>query len=146
MQIRIIQSGTKEYEDMISLRMKVLLDPIGIPRSYINPEKEKQDILVGAFENNEIIGCCVLTRVNDSILQLRQMAVDNTLQKKGVGRKIVSFAEQTAKEKGYQVLMMHARDTVMDFYKKAGYSIAGEQFFEVGIGHHRMEKKLSDSH
>ena len=39
--------------------------------------------------------------------------------------------------------MMHARDTVMDFYKKNGYVISGPQFFEVGIGHHRMEKKLS---
>ena len=146
MQIHLVQAGTREYDDMISLRMKVLLNPIGIPRSYINPEKEKEDILIGAFENEEIIGCCVLTHVNESILQLRQMAVDNTLQKKGVGRKIVAFAEEIANEKGYQILMMHARDTVMDFYKKAGYAVAGEQFFEVGIGHHRMEKKLSDSH
>ena len=40
------------------------------------------------------------------------------------------------------MLMMHARDPVMEFYKKSGYEIVGDQFFEVGMGHHRMEKKL----
>lgn len=144
MHIRTIQTGTKDYEEMVDLRMKVLLDPIGIPRSYINPAKEKDDILVGAFEQDKLIGCCILTHVDHFTLQLRQMAVDQSLQTKGVGRNIISFAEQIAKEKGYQMLMMHARDTVMAFYEKCGYAIAGEQFFEVGIGHHRMEKRLAD--
>jgi len=144
MQIRIIQTGTKDYDEMIDLRMKVLLDPIGIPRSYINPEKEKEDTLIGAFEQDKLIGCCILTYLDNSTLQLRQMAVDQSLQTKGIGRNIISFAEQIAKEKGYQMLMMHARDTVMAFYEKCGYAIAGEQFFEVGIGHHRMEKRLAD--
>jgi len=40
-------------------------------------------------------------------------------------------------------LMMHARDPVLNFYKKCGYEIYGEQFFEVGIGHHKMQKVLS---
>lgn len=127
---------------MIDLRMKVLLDPIGIPRSYIDPEKEKADYLIAAFEGADMIGCCILTPVDSSTIQLRQMAVNTILQKKGVGTALVSFAEVFSKEKGYQKLMMHARDSVLDFYKKCGYSISGPQFFEVGIGHHKMEKEL----
>ena len=142
MQLRFLQTGTNEYEEMVALRMKVLLDPVGIPRSYINAEKEAADVLIGASENDRLIGCCILTEVDKDTVQLRQMAVDGTLQKKGVGAAIVAFAEDVAREKGYRVLMMHARDSVLDFYRKSGYSIAGEQFFEVGIGHHRMEKKL----
>lgn len=142
MHISFIQTGTKEYDDMINLRMKVLLDPVGIPRSYIDPQKEKEDILIGAFENGELIGCCILTVVDGTTLQLRQMAVDNKLQKKGVGAALISFAEKVAQEKGYRTLMMHARDAVLGFYKKCGYEINGEQFFEVGIGHHKMEKQL----
>lgn len=142
MQVQFIQTNTKEYNDMVNLRMKVLLDPIGIPHFYINPEKEKDDILLGAFENDVLVGCCILSHVNKETVQLRQMAVDHPLQKTGVGRTIVKFAEVVAKEKGYRTLMMHARDTVMDFYKKNGYTISGQQFFEVGIGHHRMEKNM----
>lgn len=142
MEIKQFETGTNEYEEMADLRMKVLLDPIGIPRSYIDPKREARDILIGAFENNRLMGCCILSHVNNNTLQLRQMAVDNTLQKKGIGAAIVLFAEGLAKEKGYQTLMMHARDSVLDFYRKCGYNVSGEQFFEVGIGHHKMEKHL----
>lgn len=142
MQLRIIHTGTDEYTQMIDLRMKVLLDPVGIPRSYINPEKERNDILIGAFDGNQLTGCCILTHIDEHTLQLRQMAVDHSLQNKGVGASIIRYAEMIAKEKGYTILMMHARDTVVGFYERCGYDVDGEQFFEVGIGHHKMKKNL----
>lgn len=127
---------------MIELRLNVLLNPIGVPRSYINPQKEASDTLIGAFENDALIGCCILTKIDNTTIQLRQMAVDTSLQKKGVGVAILSFAENFAKGQRYKTLMMHARDTVLDFYTKCGYHVGGEQFFEVGIGHHKMDKAL----
>ena len=128
---------------MIALRMKVLLGPIGIPPTYINPQKEADDILIGACDGEQLIGCCILTQVNDQTVQLRQMAVDQSLQQKGIGKEIIAFAENTAMENGYRIVMMHARDSVIPFYEKCGYTIAGGQFFEVGIGHHKMQKTLS---
>jgi len=145
MNIRTIATATTEYNDMVNLRMKVLLEPVGIPRSYINPQKEKHDILICAFEGDHLIGCCILSHIDSSTLQLRQMAVENLIQKKGVGASIVAFAEAIAKEKGYHVLMMNARNTVLDFYKKCGYEMKGEQFFEVGIGHYKMEKQITNT-
>ena len=140
--IKIIQPFTKEYNRIVEIRVKSLLTPIGIPASYIQPEKEKDDVFISAMVNDEIIGCCILTKVDDHTVQLRQMAVVESHRGQKIGHAILEFAEKTAKEKGYSMLMMHARDPVMEFYKKSGYEIAGEQFFEVGMGHHRMEKKL----
>jgi len=142
MDIRLIDIDSSEYEAMKQLRLDVLLNPIGVPASYINPQKEKTDLLVGAYENEVLIGCCVLTPLDNELIQLRQMAVQPHLQGKGIGAAIVTFAEQIARGKGFMRLMMHARDVVIPFYEKSGYTIAGEQFTEVGIGHHRMEKRL----
>ena len=61
MEIKIIRHSSDEYEQMINLRVTQLLLPIGVPASYINKEDEKLDILIGAFENTEMIGCFVLT-------------------------------------------------------------------------------------
>ena len=142
MKTRIIKYSSNDYAAMISLRLNVLLHPIGINESYINKEKEQLDILIGLFNDNMLIGCCILTRINNETIQLRQMAVLPEFQKSGSGRKIIAYAESIAKEKGYKILMMHARDTVMDFYKKCGYQISGPLFFEVGVPHHKMEKQL----
>lgn len=140
---QIIQTGTPAYEAMIALRMAVLLNPIGIPRSYINPEKEALDTMIGAYKGASLLGCCILTGVDTASVQLRQMAVDASQQQAGVGRSLLSFAEGVAKEQGYSTLKLHARDTVIPFYQKCGYVPVGEPFFEVGIAHQVMQKSLS---
>jgi GNAT superfamily N-acetyltransferase len=70
------------------------------------------------------------------------MAVLQNFQGKNIGADIIRFAEATALNNGYKILMMHARDPVIGFYEKCGYKIIGDQFFEVGIGHHKMQKEL----
>ena len=70
------------------------------------------------------------------------MAVQNNLQGKGIGASLMSFIENLARDKGYRRLMMHARDTAIGFYEKFGYKLRGDQFIEVGIAHHVMEKAL----
>lgn len=142
MEIRVFDTEGPEYQQMTELRLNVLLRPLGVPMSYINPEKEKTDILIGAFDEGTLIGCCILTPRDQDMIQLRQMAVQQDLQGKGVGSAIIAFAEKTAKEKGFKRLMMHSRDVVIPFYHKCGYAITSDQFTEVGIEHHRMEKEL----
>lgn len=143
MEIKLIEHNSSEYGQMINLRITQLLEPIGVPASYIEKEKEKVGFLISAFDNEEMIGCCVLTPREDGIIQLRQMAVREDYRGKKVGAAIIEFAEKLAKENNFSTLMMHARDPVIDFYKKCGYDIEGDQFFEVGIGHHKMQKQLN---
>ena len=143
MDVRLIEYDSAEYEAMIGLRVTALLEPIGVPASYIDSEREKDDFFIGAFEGSEIIGCCILTRKDNHTLQLRQMAVIPHLRGRKIGVEIIRFAESVAKQNHYNILMMHARDPVIGFYEKCGYSIVGDQFFEVGMGHHKMQKELT---
>ena len=142
MNIRLLQHNSSDYSQMLDLRLKVLLNPIGIPASFIQTEKEKNDYLIGAFEGAEIVGCCVLTPKENKTVQLRQMAVLQSLQGTGIGAAIVAFAEKIAFEKGFETLLLHARSHVTSFYLKCGYTIVGEPFEEVGIEHRIMQKQL----
>lgn len=142
MDLKIIPHLSEAYNEMLQLRINVLLQPSGIPSNYIQPHAEATDIHIGAFEGEKIIGCCVLTDRGNGQVQLRQMAVGPTFQGKGLGAAIVQFAETVARDKGFYTLFLHARNPVMAFYQKSGYAVAGDEFFEVGIAHHRMEKVL----
>jgi len=142
MHVSIIQHGSEAYQHMLQLRINVLLNPIGVDASFIQPQQEKTDILIGAFDTAEMIGCCVLTPRNQDVVQLRQMAVATPLQGQGIGARIVQFAEQVAKENGFRTMLLHARSPAVDFYQKSGYAIIGESFEEVGIQHFRMQKVL----
>jgi predicted GNAT family N-acyltransferase len=142
LELRLIEHNSLDYEKMIDLRLHVLLEPIGVPKTYIEREKEKDDFLIGAFSDDVLVGCCVLTPKNKNLIQLRQMAVFTAMQGKGVGAAIVSFAEEIAALNGFKILMMHARSVVVDFYRNCGYEFVGEEFEEVGIKHFKMEKRL----
>jgi GNAT superfamily N-acetyltransferase len=142
MAIRVIDHGTKEYQQMVELRNQILRKPLGLTFEPAELEKEKEDILIGCFEEEKLEGCCLLTKEDDKTLRLRQMAVLSGLQGKGVGRVLMQFAENIARDRGFKVLMMHARKTAIGFYEKLGYKIKGEEFEEVTIPHFTMVKDL----
>ena len=70
------------------------------------------------------------------------MAVVSGLQGKGIGKNILQFAENIARDRGYKKIIMHARKTATGFYEKLGYKITGPEFVEVTIPHYEMEKSL----
>lgn len=142
MGLKQIDHGTPEYGQMIKLRDDILRKPLGL---QLHPEEldlEKSDILLGAFDEDRILACCILTPINEKTLRLRQMAVQNNLQGKGIGASIMSFAEDIARDKGFSTLMMHARDSAIGFYEKFGYKVTGAPFTEVNLPHRLMEKQL----
>ena len=142
MGIKQIDYGTVQYAQMVELRSEVLRKPIGLDFTEEELDKEKDEILIGAFDEDEMIGCCMLTKTEEGELRLRQMAVKDDLQGTGIGASIISFAENLAKDRGFGKIIMHARDSAVGFYEKLGYKIVGDAFTEVNLPHHKMEKPL----
>ncbi len=127
---------------MVNLRNEILRKPLGLVFDAAELEREKEDVLMGAFEEDKLLGCCLLTRVDDRTMRLRQMAVPSGMQGKGIGRALMIFCENVARDMGYKRLIMHARKTALGFYEKLVYSVYGEEFMEITIPHYIMEKAL----
>ena len=142
MGLKQIDHGTKEYKQMVALRYQILRQPLGLSFSNEELEQEKDALLIAAFDDDEMLGCCMLSPLNNQTLRVRQMAVQNNLQGKGIGASLMSFVETLARDKGYKHLKMHARITAIGFYEKFGYKVNGDPFIEVGIPHHVMEKMI----
>lgn len=142
MPIKQIDYGTQEYAQMIKLRNEILRKPLHLVFDKGELEKEKNDILIGLFEENKMLGCCLLTRLDADCVRLRQMAVQNNLQGKGIGASMMNYAENVARDAGFKTILMHARKTAVGFYEKLGYSVTGKEFIELSIPHLIMEKRL----
>ncbi|MBK7560927.1 MAG: GNAT family N-acetyltransferase [Chitinophagaceae bacterium] len=142
MALKILDYGSNEYRQMIKLREDILRKPLGLGFTPQELEKEKDNMLIGAFEDDDMLGCCMLVEKNAEIVRLRQMAVLNNLQGKGIGRALMNFAENLARDRGYKIISMHARKNAAGFYEKMGYKIASDEFKEITIPHYVMEKQL----
>jgi predicted GNAT family N-acyltransferase len=142
MALKIIDHGSKEYQEMVELRLQVLRKPLGLTFTKEDLDAEKDDILIGCFEDDKLEACCILTQTDPKTVRLRQMVVSSGLQGKGIGRVLMSFAENIARDRRYRRLTMHARKSAVGFYEKNGYKVCGPEFEEVTIAHYEMEKEL----
>lgn len=142
MALKQIDFGGEEYQLMVQLRLDILRKPLGLSFTENELEKEKDDILIAAFDEEEMLGCCILTKVDKQYMKLRQMAVQKKFQGKGIGESIINFSENLTRDKGFKYLKMHARDTAVGFYEKFGYAVQGTEFTEVNIKHYQMIKQL----
>jgi predicted GNAT family N-acyltransferase len=142
MPIKIIDHGSADYQKMIDLRMDILRRPLGLTFTEADLDKEKDDILIGAFEEEDLMACCILTKIADDTCKLRQMAVRPKIQGTGLGAAMMNYAEQLAKDAGYKKMVMNARKTAKGFYEKLGYEIKGDEFVEVTLPHFYMQKNI----
>jgi predicted GNAT family N-acyltransferase len=142
MPIKIIDHGSADYQKMIDLRMDILRRPLGLTFTEADLDKEKDDILIGAFEEEDLMACCILTKIGDDTCKLRQMAVRPKIQGTGLGAAMMNYAEQLAKDAGFKKMVMNARKTAKGFYEKLGYEIKGDEFVEVTLPHFYMQKNI----
>jgi predicted GNAT family N-acyltransferase len=142
MALKIIDYGTAAYQQVLKLRDEILRKPLGLTFSKTELEKEKDNIHIAAYEDDRMLGCCMLVEEEPQTVRLRQMAVVNDVQGKGIGRALMQFAENLARDRGYKKITMHARRNAQGFYEKMGYKKKGDEFTEITIPHVVMEKEL----
>ena len=139
-----VDFGSSRYDELVELRYKVLLEPLGLKFLDMYREKEMNYLHIGCVESldDNLVGGLMLVPVNDEEIRLMQVAVDSKYQREGVGREMVKYAEIRAREAGYSRIVMHAMLSVVHFYEKLGYRQEGDIFEENGITFARMVKDL----
>ena len=142
MALQIIDWGSDKCTQVLALRDEVLRKPLGLNFSQAEIDAEKNNIHMAALEDDRMLGCCMLVDEGQKTVRLRQMAVVNDVQGKGIGRALMQFAENLARDRGYQRITMHARKNAIGFYEKMGYTKTGNEFMEITIPHYVMEKEL----
>lgn len=93
--------------------------------------------------NNEVLGVCRLQYNSATEAQLRFMGVKTDTQGSGIGKKLVSYMEEKAKQNGATSMILQARENAVEFYKKCGYTVREKSFLMWDeIQHYLMEKTL----
>jgi len=139
-----IDFGSARYDELVELRYKVLLEPLGLKflDSYRN--KEIGYLHIGCVESldDKLVGGMMLIPLNDKEIRMMQVAVDGKYQREGVGHQMVAYAEKRAKAAGYSRLIMHSMLSVVHFYETLGFEAEGDVFEENGITFVKMVKNI----
>ena len=139
-----IDYGSSRYDELVELRYKILLKPLGLKFLATYRPQEAGYLHIGCVESldDKLIGGLMLVPVDNEVIRMMQVAVDSKYQGEGVGRQLVEYAEKRAKEAGDSRLVMHAMLSVVSFYDKLGFVQEGDIFEEKGITFAKMVKEL----
>jgi len=139
-----IDFGSAQYDELVELRYRVLLEPLGLKFLDSFRENEMSYLHIGCVDtlDEKIVGGLMMVPLNDKEIRMMQVAVDEKYQREGVGHKLVEYAVKKAKSAGFSKLIMHAMLSVVNFYEKLGFKAEGDVFEEGGITFVKMVKKI----
>jgi len=143
MVFREITFGSNEYRLECGLRNAVLREPLGLSLTVEELAKEEDHLHFGLFEpGGDLLACVVVVRLSPTEARIRQMAVSPIHQRRGLGTRVMNDLESSLRSRGFTNFVLHARASAVGFYEKLGYSVTGEEFMDVTVGHFRMEKAV----
>jgi predicted GNAT family N-acyltransferase len=138
----MVPHKSERYWEATRLRDKILRIPLGRKLSTAELEGETQDQHLVCINSDKVVASLTLSAVDAQTMRARQVAVDEHLQNKRIGSRMMAYAEGFALGKGYHKMILHARETAVEFYLNLGYAVEGERFEEVGMGHFVMYRIL----
>ena len=130
------------YALCVALRRDILRKPLGLEFSEAQLAQEEDSLHLACFEGEVLVGTLLLTPRPEGTLQMRQVAVHEAHQGRGLGQSLVAESELEARRRGCTTMVLHARLSAVPFYEKLGYARVGEGFEEVGLPHLGMKKAL----
>jgi predicted GNAT family N-acyltransferase len=142
--VLITPTTSQHWQAYYALRFTVLREPWNQPHGSEVLADEASAIHIMAIDESEkVIG---VARMHESATgqgQVRCVAVATGQQGKGIGKAIMSALETQAQAKGWNEIVLEARENAVPFYKSLGYQIEQESYLLFGeIQHYRMKKAL----
>lgn len=129
--VEIIPFSTDLKEHIKTLNLEWLKKYFKVePKDEIvlsDPQSEiidKGGMIFYAKYNNQIIGTVSLIKIDDFTFELSKMAVTDTIQGLGIGKKIMEHCLAVAKEEGIQKLILYSNRSLLPaihLYKKYGF-------------------------
>lgn len=139
----ISPSSNEEWKQYYQLRFDVLREPWNqAPGSEVLAD-EYNAIHAMVIENECAIGVARMHESGPMQGQVRCVAVASSQQGKGVGKLLMNYLEEIAKEKKWKEIILEARENAVPFYERLGYQIIKESYLLFGqIQHYTMVKYL----
>ena len=142
MQIKEINYHSEEYQRLLNFRFNNLRKPLNLNWSEEDLLNENQQNHFALKNQSEIVGSFCLKKIDCSTIRLRQMAIEKKWQRQGYGSSILKFTEKFAIKNNYKKIIIIARLSALDFYKKNFFKTSGNIFTDVTVSSINMYKKI----
>lgn len=134
----------EEWDNYFLFRWEMLRKPLGMSKNSLKDELESSSFhLIAIDEYKTVVGSGRVHFNSDDEAQIRYMAINENLKRKGIGSEIVKKLEEHAGKNGAKTVILNAREDAINFYLALNYLEGGPYQSDTGIPHITMRKNLS---
>ena len=135
-------ASDRELKDAFEVRRQVFIEEQGISEDIVFDDHDGEALHMVVKDGERIIGTARVLFLADNQAKLERMAVLKPFRRKGIGRRIISFLDADLRNKQVEQVVLHAQLEVVAFYKSCGFEESGLPFWEAGIKHLNMQRRL----
>lgn len=136
--------SAEEFAKYYDLRWRILRQPWSGEKPTGQDEFERTATHLTAWDGDQLAGCGRFYLGSADEAQIRGMAVEQGYRNRGIGSMILQGLEERASQAGARRIVLHARESALEFYRKNQYQVAGPSYTLFhSIVHWRMCKDLS---
>lgn len=131
------------YKDALKIRHEVFIDEQNVPVDLEIDELESETEHVVLYQGDTPIAVARILELENDTYKIQRVATLKKYRGQGFGAELMKQIESRIKELNATKITLGAQNTALDFYKKLGYSVEGDEFMDAGIPHHTMTKNIS---
>ncbi|HEY31981.1 MAG TPA: GNAT family N-acetyltransferase [Dehalococcoidia bacterium] len=131
-----------ELEGAFEVRRVVFVEEQDIDEDEEYDGLDHEALQMVAKRNDEIIGTARVRFLGEDKAKIERMAVLKSFRRRGIGSGMMSFLTSELEARYIRHVVLHAQYIVIPFYESCGYSSTGSPFWEAGIKHIAMEKRI----
>jgi predicted GNAT family N-acyltransferase len=137
-----IVEWSEQHEALTRIRTDIFVREQRVPAEIVMDALDPEGVHVAALdEAGGVIGTGRLI-LNNPVPRIGRMVVLKSWRRAGVGSMILEVLCKAAKAHGFGEVKLHSQTHASPFYFKHGFLSHGSEFFEAGIPHQEMRKKI----
>ena len=137
-----IKSFDSLPDDSKAIRVDVFVKEQGFNEEFDTVDLYARHFVAYDLNGNPIGTCRIFTEDDATVYFLGRLAVMKSVRGSGVGRALINYAEEKARNLGASELRLHSQCRAQAFYEKCGYTAYGEIELDEGCPHIWMKKVL----
>lgn len=141
MEKKTLYKSNELNNDSVSLRLEVFVNEQGIDRKE---EITGDDYLFNHFYLyiGDVLVSYARARYIDDYCLIGRVVTKKEYRNKGYSSEVIRYIEQAALKDNVHLIKLHAQDVSLGFYLKLGYQVVSDQYYEAGVPHHNVEKRI----
>jgi predicted GNAT family N-acyltransferase len=137
-----LAANDEEAAGGFEVRRRVFIEEQGIAEGLVFDERDAEALHVVVKDRDSVVATARVRFPAPKRAKLERMAVLRPFRGRGIGKGIISFLDGELGDSHAEEVVLHSQYDAVEFYKSCGFEQMGDPFWEAGVKHLRMERRL----